>query len=109
MDIGCACICDFDNEEADVYQSKIVTARKKYKCCECKEVNAIMPGQKYENVSRCWDGGWSHYKTCEICLRIRNDVCCNKWEFGQLRETIWYAYGIDYVTGKIRIDEDDDE
>ena len=105
-DMGCACVCSVDYDRADVYSSKVVTARKQHKCCECGET--IEPGGKYEYVSGCWDGSWDHYKTCEICLRIRNDVCCGGgFLFGQLREEVWEAFGVDYVTGETPDDDDE--
>jgi len=104
-DLGCACVCSVvDYDPADVYSSKVVTARKEHTCCECGET--IKPGDKYENASGLWEGSWDHYKTCEICLRIRSDVCCDGWLFGQLREAVWDAFGLDYVTGRTW---DDDE
>lgn len=102
-DIGCSCTCSVDYDSADIYASKVVVAKKVHTCCECGEV--IRPGEKYEYASGLWEGSWSHYKTCEICLRIREDVCCGKWLFGQLREEIWDAFGLDYVTGQTSDDD----
>ena len=104
MDFGCVCICSTNYDEADVFHSKIVKARKKHTCCECKE--DIKPGELYEYVSGCWEGYWNHYKTCKICVRIRSEICCGGWVFGELRETIWEAYGLDYVTGHTWDDDD---
>lgn len=105
MDIGCSCVCDTDYDCADVSSTKIIKARKEHVCCECGET--INSGEKYEYASGLWDGSWSHYKTCEICLRIRDEVCCGGWIFGELRDVIWEAFGLDYVTGETW--EDDDE
>jgi hypothetical protein len=102
MDFGCSCICgdfDFDGDSASVCETKMRTARKDHICCECSE--KIEKGKKYEHSRGLWEGGWETYKTCEVCVRIRNDVYCGRFIYGELREEIWEAYGIDYVTGEI--------
>ena len=104
MDIGCSCICSTDYDPAKVYKSKIITARKQHTCCECGET--IEPGERYENTSGLWDNQWSHYKTCSICLCIREDLCCDGWIFETLRTTIWEEFGLDYVTGETIDDEE---
>lgn len=105
-DLGCACICSWDYDPADVYNEKIQKARKKHTCCECGE--AIQPGEKYQYAAGLWEGHWEHFKTCTPCLRIRKDVCCDGFIFGELREAIGEAYGFDYVTGDYG-DDDEEE
>lgn len=106
-DMGCSCICSFDYDPASVYHEKIRKARKEHICCECRET--IKPGEKYEHVSGCWDGSWSTYKTCLVCLNIRKDLCCGSWLFGELRDAIWEAHGVDYITGKTQEGWDEEE
>lgn len=98
MDLGCSCVCSVDYDAAQVYNEKTVKARKEHKCCECGET--IQRGESYEYVSGLWDGSWDHYRTCEMCVRIRDDLCCGGFIFGELRETIWEAFDFDYVTGE---------
>jgi len=99
-DMGCSCSCSTtDYDEADVYSAKIVVARKTHKCCECLE--PIEPGEKYEQASGCWEGSWDHYKTCLPCYYIRRDLCCGGWLFGQLRDAVWDAIGLNYITGEV--------
>lgn len=104
-DLGCSCVCSYDYDPADVYSEKIRKARKKHTCCECGE--DIHTGEKYEDVSGLWEGHWESFKTCLPCLRIRRDVCCSSWLFGELREVIQETFGFDYVTGEY--DDDDEE
>jgi len=107
MDLGCSCVCDVDHDPASVLEEKMVKARKEHECCECGET--IKRGERYELVKGCWDGSWGTYKTCEPCVRIRRDVCCNSWIYGELRETIWEAFDFDYVTGKWNTWGDEEE
>ena len=107
MDLGCSCVCDVDYDPASILSAKVVKARKEHRCCECGET--IKKGEKYELVKGLWDGSWSTYKTCEMCVRIRNDVCCGSWIYGELRETIWEAFNFDYVTGQWNTWGDEDE
>lgn len=88
-DIGCVC----DGEAADVCSSKVVTARKQYTCCECEET--IERGEKYEYISILWEGSWNHFRTCTICVRIRDDLCACCYVFGELHETLKELHGVD--------------
>jgi len=96
---SCACSCSCD-ESADVYEASARRARVAHRCCECRE--PIEPGQRYEYASILFDGSWSHAKTCELCARIRDDLCPGGACHGELSQTIWYCFGFDYVTGRER-------
>ena len=96
---SCACQCDVDGV-ADVYEASWRVARKEHHCCECHEPIAV--GQRYEYASVCYDGSWSHAKTCELCARIRDDLCRGVYAHGELRDTIWYCLDFDYLTGEER-------
>ncbi len=98
MDFGCACICGFDGEPPEFMNEKYVHARKEYTCLECGET--IKKGERYEYVFGKWDGYLETHRTCMTCVKIRHDVCCSGWTYGTLRDDIWEAYGIDYVTGE---------
>jgi len=96
MDFGCSCACSVFDEAADHYHAEMRKARKQHVCCECDET--IEPGETYERVSSVYDGDWSHAKTCALCVKIRDEICCNGFVHGQLRVDIQDAYGFDYVT-----------
>ncbi len=61
------------------------TARKPHKCYECER--EIRPGEKYEHVAGRYEGEFSVYDTCALCVEIRNVFTCgNSWYFGLLWE-----------------------
>jgi hypothetical protein len=93
---SCACFCDTD-EQSDVYDARWRVARKAHFCCECCE--EIAPGQRYEYASFCYDDSWGHAKTCELCVRIRDDLCGRSFCHGDLRQAIWECLEFDYLTG----------
>lgn len=96
----CDCSCDLESGNDLEFLTQPV-ARKQWMCCECGE--AIEPGERYSLWSLCHDGGWSKMRTCLPCARIRDSVC-DCWVFGELKETIWYCLGFDYVTGEYNPD-----
>jgi len=84
-------ICDCSNLQAgecgpDVFSMATRVARKQHVCCECGEY--ILPGDKYEHVSGCWDGTWDTYKTCGGCVWMRNRYCSGGWIYGELFEQL---------------------
>lgn len=97
-DLGCTCSCP-DYEPADVFEEKLVRARKTHECCECGA--EISKGEEHEVASGLWEGDWSRYRTCLLCVRIRNDMCRCGHVFGGLRDTLWSEAGFDYVTGRL--------
>lgn len=104
MDLGCACICTYDGEPPEFMTEKYVNARKEHQCGECGDTIKI--GERHEYVSGKWDRYFETHRTCMTCVNIRTDVCCDGWCYGMLREDIWDAYGVDYVTGET-IDDDE--
>ena len=63
--------------------TKVRTARKDHRCAECRA--AITPGSKYEYASGIWDGFADSYKTCLLCVEIRNHFACGSgWEYGSV-------------------------
>jgi len=81
------CFIDVDVDDGSDFQStKIVTARKDYKCCECR--GTIHKGEKYENVFMAFDGTSTVYKTCSICQEIRDALFCS-WYFERVWEELW--------------------
>lgn len=97
-DIGCGCTLNADAyEDTKVYREEVRLARKGHACCECGDM--IHPGDRYEHASGLSDYWW-RFKTCMTCRAIRRDHCCS-WVFGNLREAIWDALGVDYISGRI--------
>jgi hypothetical protein len=64
----------------------MVKARKQHKCCECYVI--IKAGDIYEKVVGKWDGEFCTFKTCKICVEIRDQIFCS-WEYSNL----WEVFG----------------
>ena len=86
MTEACIDIYSGDLESAQVYHSKMVTARKEHSCYECE--NIIKVGQKYEQVDAVYEGEWEHFKTCTTCVNIRRNMFCNGFPHGAMWECI---------------------
>lgn len=69
------------------YSEAVVTARKPWKCCECRR--AIAVGEQYERASGMTDGCIFTEKTCLVCREIRKAFACDGWVFGDLWEAIY--------------------
>ncbi|MCJ7796358.1 MAG: hypothetical protein MUQ56_06270 [Thermoleophilia bacterium] len=92
---SCCCSVDVDNDAPAFSRITDRRARKPHVCCECHEEIAV--GDIYEDASGLWDGDFSRYKTCAICVLIREDLCPCGYYYGDLRETIMKCLGFDYV------------
>ena len=77
------CPLSGSDEYAEVSDIDVRTARKEHDCCECGD--PIAPGVKYEHASLLFDGRWTTYKTCLLCVEIRTHFACgNGWLYEQL-------------------------
>lgn len=78
------CYCDYDAPE--FCSTRMVVARKSRRCEECRR--AIAPGERYERTAGKWDGEFSTFDTCAICLSFRayviEHVKCFCWAYGSL-------------------------
>lgn len=68
-----------------VFRERMVRAKGRYLCCECGGL--IEPADTYENATGKWDGVFSTFRTCNICVQIRNEFCCS-WFYGSVWEAI---------------------
>ena len=96
-----SCICPADDyDEPEVYNVKIVKARKVHRCYECGD--SIPVGARHEHVQALYDG-WSEYRTCLVCVTIREDFqgpgC------GFVHGDLWQSLRDMYDTGNF--DDDD--
>ena len=98
MEITCNCGQE-GYELAEYYNIETRKANKEHVCCECG--GAILPKQRYENASGCWEGSWKTYKTCAVCVAIRKRYCPDGYIYEGLKEALWECLGIDYVTNEI--------
>jgi hypothetical protein len=75
----------YDGDSAEFFQSDMVKARKPHRCCECRQ--EIPKGAMYERSRGKWDGDFSSYKTCSLCVEIRSVFTCGEsWLFQALWE-----------------------
>lgn len=84
---GMICCPLSGNDDADACQAHyqtLRTARKEHQCCECRD--PIAKGDRYEYVSGIWDRQPLVYKTCLLCVEIRNHFAC---ESGWIYEQLW--------------------
>jgi hypothetical protein len=74
-------------EMPSVYSEKWVKARKVHACCECSR--PINSGETYNIFKGCWDGKFKHYKTCRLCMDLKDclfDFYDDGIEFENLKE-----------------------
>lgn len=63
-------MCDcYDAPAPEVYQTKMVTARKPHRCWECRD--PIAAGDRYELTKGLWEGSWGSFKTCADCAAVK--------------------------------------
>lgn len=83
-----SCSCDYDMPAFCQVETR--KARKPHKCWECRA--AIDPGEVYEHVRGKWDGDIWTFKTCALCLELRQwariSVPCFCFSYGDLHENI---------------------
>ena len=98
MDIQCCALSAEHGDRASVCTDRIVTARKDHKCYECTAV--IPKGAQYEFVKGCWDGAWSSYRTCLLCVEIRGHFACDEgWLIGEVWSQLEESFFPDMTAG----------
>ena len=80
----CSCVYIDVDKGPDFYSERMPIARKSHKCGECGR--DILPGEKYECFSGCWDRIFNTHKTCSDCLSIRKTFFCYGCCFGMMLE-----------------------
>lgn len=102
--ISCDCSCT-DYDRPRVCEVTWRRAREPHTCCECGD--EIPVGARYEYVSGCWDGSWDSFKTCQICVAIREHYCPHGWLYGELAQQISECLDFDYR--EVPDDEEDEK
>ena len=82
----CCPLSGNDGEGPTVHQESRPRAAKEYSCTECRKT--IRKGEHYELVKGMWDKHWSTYRTCLLCVEIRNHFACEGWIYEQLRSDL---------------------
>lgn len=81
-----SCYCEYD--QPSVCHSENRQARKQHRCSECGRT--IRPGERYEHVWGVWSGSPGMFKTCSICVSLREYVSahipCFCWNYSNMRQ-----------------------
>ena len=85
-----SCICVDPDEVGQLLRRTQQLARKVHRCVECG--HDIQPGQVYGKDVTLSDGAFEVYKTCLLCLRIRDSLFNCGWYYGMMWENIHEAY-----------------
>jgi hypothetical protein len=83
----CSCVYCEPDSYPEPYTQIVRTARKTHICTECG--SKIKPGDKYENFTGKWNGGFDTYKTCPVCLELREAFFCMGYFYEQVLEFLW--------------------
>jgi hypothetical protein len=83
MSMTCCPLSANDGPNAKVFKKSRVSARKDTTCCECRD--PIARGTVHEVIRGLWEQSWSTYRTCLICVEIRDHFECEGWLF----EHVW--------------------
>lgn len=82
---SCSCVyVDIDDICANS-APKIITAKKKHECCECRKY--ILPGRQYERIALFCVGTVDVYKTCIDCKSVRDSFFCS-WYYEEVWEEL---------------------
>lgn len=73
--MSCVIDIDHDSYSCSFIHTENPVARKEHRCCECGDI--IRKGDKYEKVTGKWEGDFIQYKTCMICVEIRDKLFCS--------------------------------
>lgn len=84
MECVCAINVDYD-DPVDLCFRTDPTARKNYRCGECRR--EIARGEKYCREKTLYNGRFEVNKTCLDCASIRDAFCCT-WTWGDVLEDI---------------------
>lgn len=77
------CIGGCDDPMESISES-LPSCRIPFKCCECGL--EVPKGDKYEKIVGRYDGEFLTYRTCLLCVEIRNVFTCGK---GWMFESLW--------------------
>lgn len=88
-------MCSTSPDGPSVYWRSTPVARKEHKCCECESV--ISKGERYELFEAVWDGEFGRYKTCSICVAVREEAQHDlRFDEGIAFGCLWETVGVEY-------------
>lgn len=86
MSVTCCPLSSGEDSGPSFSHTEVRKARKVHECCECGQSIAV--GVRYEFTSGAWDGNMSTYKTCLVCVELREHFGCEGWIYEQLWEDL---------------------
>lgn len=81
------CHCDYDPPE--FYDRNFVKGSKPHKCIECLRV--IEVGESQEVVSGKWEGDFETFRTCMMCVDLRESMQLECFAHGMLVDDVSQA------------------
>lgn len=93
---GAFCIDADYGEPIEMYNAKLVRARKAHRCGECDDTIAV--GDLHEVVTGRCDGEWLSHRTCARCCNVRKDYFAT-CALGCMVEDFKAEHGVDYRKG----------
>lgn len=81
-----ACICAIYDEFTILLARRRLKSRKEHKCIECK--CTIQPGDIYERDVTLFEKEFETFKTCLVCVRIRESLFSCDWCYGRMWDDI---------------------
>ena len=98
METTCCALSADHGDHASVFNERTVTARKDHRCSECGDV--IPKGTKHEHVTGCWEGRWERFRTCLLCVEIRDHFSCGEgWIYGEVWSQLAESFFPDMTAG----------
>ncbi len=108
-------VCFYGGEPdgyCEVWNRKLVkSSRKEFKCCECRRVIPI--GSGYESTFTVYEGSAETFRTCLVCVEIRDTFHCGTDKGQPLLGELWehiadsdfYSNMTSACFGKLKTDE----
>lgn len=102
-------MCSCDVERPSAFRQIHRKARVQHKCCECK--SDIPRGTVYEYSSGIWEGRPYSFKTCLLCVELRdgytiNTDCCAAFRElrSDLQNMLYRDYGVEDLAVDLKVD-----
>lgn len=104
MIFDCDCSVDVDGPTTSWVNWRV--AQKEHTCGECHE--PIRPGQRYEIAKGVWEYEFRSFKTCEVCVRIRERFCPYGFVYGKVQDAVAECVGFRYAEDPATWEDDEE-
>ena len=85
-----SCICIYPDEICNLLSRTRPKARKEHKCIECGCIISI--GEIYEKDATIYEHNFTTYRTCLLCIKIRENLFQCNWYYGNMWQDIHEIY-----------------